>query len=95
MEVEIEDELKKYQAEGETLLGAMGNCFCELLDEKMGDIKNERLLAEATKGSYDRDIISINLMAEHDGEEKEVYYTGEGILETVVKAMYKLKDKKE
>lgn len=93
MEVKFDEKYRKYQAEGETLLGAIGNCFCELIDEEMGDVKNERLLAETIKGSYDRDILSINLLAEHEGREKEVYHTGEGILESVVKAVYKLKDK--
>ena len=93
MEVKIdEEEYKKYQATGETLLGAIGNCFCELIDEKLGDVKDERLLAETRKGSYDRDVISINLLANHEGKEKEVFHTGEGILESVVKAIYKLKD---
>ena len=93
MEVEdFDGEIRKYQAAGETLLGAMGNCFCELIDENIGDVKNERILIDTNKGAYGRTLININLVAEHEGEDKEIYHSGEGILETVVKAIYKLKE---
>ncbi len=84
---------KKFEAVGETLLGAIGNAFCKMLDEEVGEVKNERLLMNAVRGPYEKRLVTMRLLATHEGKEKEVLNSGEGLLETIINALRTLKTK--
>ncbi len=93
-EAETNRNLGDYTASGKTLLGAIGNALCKMLDDEVGEIKNEEALGTLVKNPYGGDLVTMRIHAEHDGKEKEVIDTGEGIMETVVKSLKKLKHQK-
>ncbi len=93
LETTIDGKEKNFKAVGETLLGAIGNAFCRMLDDEVGEIKNERLLMNAVRGPYEKRLVTMRLLAEHEGKEKEVLNSGEGLLETIINALRTLKTK--
>lgn len=92
MEVDIDGEIKEFTAKGETLLGAIGESFCKVIDAEVGEIENEELLLNAVSGPYGKRLVTLRLIAEHEGRNKEVVHSGEGLLESVITALRKLKD---
>lgn len=87
---ETDERIGKYKATGEHLLGAIGNCMGKMLDHEIGEIKNERVFGNATKGPFNVDQVTMRIIAEHDGKEKEIVNTGDGIMETIVGALKRL-----
>ncbi len=92
MEVEIEGETKEFEAEGETLLGTIGEAFCQVIDAEIGEVSNEELLLNAVSGPYGKKMVTLRLLADHEGKRKEVVHSGEGVLESVVHGLRKMKN---
>lgn len=91
MEAESEGKTKEYEATGDTLLGAIGEAFCYLINDEIGDISSEELLLNAVSGPYGKKMVTLRLLADHEGKRKEVVHSGEGVLESVVQGLRKMK----
>ena len=92
MEVVSNGETTEFETVGETLLGTIGEGFCKVIDEELGEITEEELLLNAVSGRHGEKMVTLRLIANHNGQKKEVVHSGEGILESVIHALRKMKD---